>query len=177
LEFALVKKTILEAKQILAVDDEEDVLDILQEELEDYGAIVDKATSHEVAIEKLSSLTYDLAILDIMGVRGFDLLRVAAASQIPVVMLTAHALNPDTLKKSIALGARAYLPKNQLGRVAAFLEDVLTLSYHSAWHRTLTMLKGHFGKRYGPRWRKTEKEFWDQVEQEVELKSGAIITS
>ncbi len=36
---------------------------------------VDKAESHEMAVELLGSWTYDLVILDIMGVRGFDLLK------------------------------------------------------------------------------------------------------
>ena len=64
----------LKGKQILAVDDEQDVLDILGEELDDYGVELDRASSYEEAIQRLASLTYDLVILDIMGVRGFDLL-------------------------------------------------------------------------------------------------------
>ncbi len=39
---------------------------------------------------------------------------------IPVIMLTAHALGPEKLKESIELGARAYLPKDQLGRITPF---------------------------------------------------------
>ena len=119
-----MSKGILNGKHLLAVDDEPDVLDILEEELGDYGVDLDRATSYQEANQKISSLTYDLVILDIMGVRGFDLLRYAAVKKLPVVMLTAHALSPETLKKSIELGARAYLPKDQLGQIAPFLEDV-----------------------------------------------------
>ncbi len=107
-----MKKSILKGKEILAVDDEPDILALLDEELEDYGVNLDTATSYQEAIEKLSSLTYDLAILDIMGVRGFELLEVAVKKGIPVVMLTAHAISVESLKKSIELGARAYLPKD-----------------------------------------------------------------
>ena len=119
----------LKGRQILAVDDERDILDILSEELHHQGTTADKSSTYEEAVEKPSSLTYDLVILDIMGVRGFELLEYAAARKIPVIMLTAHSLSPQSLKKSIELGARAYLPKDQLGRITPFLEDVLALSY------------------------------------------------
>lgn len=166
---------VLDGKHVLAVDDEPDVLDILEEELEDYGVHVDKATSYDEGIQKLSSLTYDIVILDIMGVRGFDLLQVAVAKGLPVVMLTAHALSPETLKKSIELGARAYLPKDQLGQIAPFLEDVVSLNYQSAWQSVLAKLSGSFGRRFGPEWRQSEKEFWERFEKDFDLRNSAII--
>jgi len=67
----------------------------------------DKATTYHEAAEMLTSQNYDIVILDIMGVRGFDLLKMAAKSPFPVAMLTAHALFPEALKRSIELGARA----------------------------------------------------------------------
>lgn len=166
---------VLDGKHVLAVDDEPDVLDILEEELEECGVLVDKATSYSEGIQRLSSLTYDIVILDIMGVRGFDLLQVAVAKGLPVVMLTAHALSPETLKKSIELGARAYLPKDQLGQVAPFLEDVISLNYQSAWHSVLNKLSSSFGKRFGPEWRQSEKEFWQKFEKDLDLRDSAII--
>ncbi len=56
----------LKGKQILAVDDEQDVLDILKEELDEFGVEFDSASTFEEAIQRLASLTYDLVILDIM---------------------------------------------------------------------------------------------------------------
>jgi len=170
-------RSLLKGKTILAVDDEPDVLDILAEELEDYGVDFDRSSTYEDAIQKLSSLTYDLAVLDIMGVRGFELLAYASAKKIPVVMLTAHALSPQSLKKSIELGARAYLPKDQLGQIAPFLEDVLTLSYQSAWKSLFERLGGYFGKRFGPEWRKSEREFWEKFEKDLEVQKSTIIQS
>ena len=168
---------LLQGKTILAVDDEPDVLDILAEELEDYGVEFERASTYEDGIQKLSSLTYDLVVLDIMGVRGFELLEFATAKNIPVVMLTAHALSPESLKKSIELGARAYLPKDQLGQIAPFLEDVLTLNYQSAWKSLFERLGGYFGKRFGPEWRKSEKEFWEKFEKDLEVQKSTIIQS
>lgn len=170
-------RSLLEGKTILAVDDEPDVLDILGEELEDYGVDFERASTYEDAIQKMSSLTYDLVLLDIMGVRGFELLEYATEKKIPVVMLTAHALSPQSLKKSIELGARAYLPKDQLGQIAPFVEDVLTLSYQSAWKSLFERLGGYFGKRFGPEWRKSEKEFWEKFEEDLEVQKSTIIQS
>ncbi|MBI4961843.1 MAG: response regulator [Desulfomonile tiedjei] len=170
-------RSLLQGKTILAVDDEPDVLDILAEELEDCGAEFERSATYEDAIEKISSFTYDLVVLDIMGVRGFELLEYATAKKTPVVMLTAHALSPQSLKKSIELGARAYLPKDQLGQIAPFLEDVLTLSYQSAWKSLFERLGGYFGKRFGPEWRKSEKEFWEKFEKDLEVHESTIIQS
>jgi CheY-like chemotaxis protein len=169
--------SLLKGKSILAVDDEEDILEIIAEELEDYKVDYDSASSYEVALNKISSFTYDLVILDIMGVRGFDLLKVASAKKMPVVILTAHALNPDTLKKSIELGARAYLPKDQIVKMIPFLEDVLLLNYQSTWKSALSRLGGVFGAQFGQDWRKSEKEFWDKFEKDLEVTESTIIKS
>lgn len=166
---------LLKGKQILAVDDEPDVLEIIEEELVDSGVHTDRAYSYEEAIQKISSLTYDLLILDIMGVKGFELLEYAVIKKLPVVILTAHALSPESLKKSIELGARAYLPKDQLGRLAPFLEDVIGLTYRSSWKRLFDRLGSSFGKRFGPGWRKTEKEFWQRFERDLEISESTII--
>ena len=167
----------LEGKHILAVDDEPDILEILREELRDHGVVLESASTYEDGMQKMSSLTYDLVILDIMGVQGFDLLEYAVVKKVPAVMLTAHALSPESLKKSIELGARAYLPKDQLGKIAPFLVDVLTLSYQSAWKSLLTRLKGSFGRRFGPEWTKTEKELWEKFEKDLEINEATIIRS
>jgi DNA-binding NtrC family response regulator len=170
-----MKKTLLKGKDILAVDDEPDVLEILDEELAEYGVRLDTASSYEEASHKIMSYTYDLVVLDIMGVRGFDLLEMAVAKKFPVVMLTAHAVSPESLKKSIELGARAYLLKDQLPTVAAFVEDVLELSYRFGWRRSLEKLGGYFGKRFGPDWRKTEQQFWEQFEKGLEVEESTIL--
>ncbi len=125
---------ILAEKTLLAVDDEPDVLDSLRDLLEDHrDLILHTATRFEQARQLLYSHNYDLVILDIMGVQGFELLETASHRGFPVVMLTAHALNPEALKKSIELGARAYLPKEHLASLPEFLTDILRLGYRSVW--------------------------------------------
>ena len=139
-------ESILNGKRILAVDDEQDVLAVLEEEILTScpNCKVDKATTYEEAANKLRSEIFDIVILDIMGVRGFDLLDLAVGRNLPVAMLTAHALNPEALKRSFDMKARAYLPKEKLGEVVPFLEDVLTYEFEPGWKRLLNKLGGFF---------------------------------
>jgi len=162
-------ESILNGKSLLAVDDEPDVLDVLQEEI--LGAApschFDKATEYQKATELMVSFTYDLVILDIMGVRGFDLLSLAVNRPFPVVMLTAHALDPEALRHSIEMGARAYLPKEKLGEVVPFLEDVLRYENIPGWGRLFQNLLGFFNARWGENWKKTDEKFWKEFDEKI----------
>ncbi len=162
-----MKESILNGKSILAVDDEPDVLVVLEEEIRGAcpNCTFDKASTFEEASQKLASFTYDLIILDIMGVRGFDLLERAVLKKLPVAMLTAHALTPGALRRSFEMGARAYLPKEKLGEIVPFLEDMLTYEYLPGWKRHLMKLEGFFRTRWGEDWKKTDEEFWKDFEE------------
>ena len=162
-----MKDSILKGKVILSVDDEPDVLDVLEEEILSAcpDCKVDKASTFEQASQKMASYTYDLVVLDIMGVRGFDLLQRAVTRKYPVAMLTAHALTPDALKRSIELGARAYLPKEKLGEIVPFLEDVLTHEFLPGWKRLFMKLEGFFNDRWGQYWKKSEEKFWKEFDE------------
>lgn len=156
--------SILDGKRLLAVDDEPDVLDTLEDILADYeGLVIDRATDYETGFHLLRSWTYDAVILDIMGVRGFDLLNMAVHLGFPAVMLTAHALSPESLKKSIELGARAYIPKEKMFEIDAFLEDVLTLAHRSSLSSMFNRLGSFFSSKFGSKWMEDEKKFWDRV--------------
>lgn len=169
-------ESILNHKRVLAVDDEPDVLETLQEQLEDFdGLIFDKALDYETGYHLLRSWTYDVVILDIMGVRGFDLLNASNALGFPTVMLTAHAMTRESLRKSIELGARAFIPKEKMPEITEFLEDVLTLSRHRGWRALFDRLGGFFDKMFGPGWQKNEKEFWDSVLSEENPSEPAIL--
>ena len=65
----------LEGKRIILVDDEPDVLDTLADLLPMCETI--KASNFITAKNYLESEYFDLAILDIMGVEGYELLEIA----------------------------------------------------------------------------------------------------
>ena len=154
--------SVLDGKRILAVDDEPDVLSVLEEEIGSVckNCTIEKATRYEQAAALLKTNSYDLVILDIMGVRGFDLLQLAVERKFRVAMLTAHALNPDALKRAFELKARAYLPKEKLGEVVPFLEDVLRYEYLPGWKRLFENLKGFFDSRFESDWEKKTGLNW-----------------
>ncbi|MBT6502466.1 MAG: response regulator, partial [Deltaproteobacteria bacterium] len=88
-------ENILAGKRILVVDDEQDILDTLIEMLDECE--IETAYTFESAEELLKTKVYDAVILDIMGVRGFELLEIATREKMPALMLTAHGLTPDNL--------------------------------------------------------------------------------
>jgi len=142
----------LKGKRVLAVDDEPDVIETLKEALS-LCEFVGKGTYKE-ALAYLEDHRPDLAILDIMGVKGFDLLKICAERNIPAVMLTAHAFSLDSLKKSIELGASAYFPKEKMATLVPFLEDVLSLEPKERWQRLSERLGEFFNATLGTDWKK-----------------------
>jgi len=157
-------ESILDGKRILAVDDEPDVLATLEDEILAAApkCKFEKATTYQEAAKKLESQNYDVVILDIMGVRGFDLLELAVSRNFRVAMLTAHALTPEALKRSFEMKARAYLPKEKLGEVVPFLEDVLKYEYLPGWNRLLEKLKGFFDSKFESDWEKKTGLLWQE---------------
>lgn len=156
---------ILRGRRILIVDDEPDILETLQEMLD--MCLIDTAPNFETAQTFLEKNTYDAAILDIMGVRGYDLLKLTNEKDIPALMLTAHALSPDNLVKSIKNGAQSYVPKDKMSDIAIYLTDIFKarekgIKKHGTW---FARLKPFFDKQFGPDWRKNNKEFWKEFDQ------------
>jgi len=159
-----MSKSLLDGKHILVVDDEQDILVSLREEITSAcdQCTVDEATTFSQALKLIQSHDYDIVILDIMGVKGFDLLEAAVKKQLKVVMLTAHALSPETLKRSHSMGARAYLPKDKLGEIVPFLEDTLKYDFETGWGYLLEKLSTFFNEVFSTEWEKETGLTWRQ---------------
>ena len=153
----------LKDKVVLVVDDEPDVLETVAEQLD--MCLVHKAGDYDTALQYLLSYTYDIVILDIMGVRGFELLKNAVSRGFPTVMLTAHALSPESLKKSIKLGAVSFLPKEKMSELTSFLEDVVFERGKPVWQKLFDRLGNYFNRRFGPDWKEKDK-FFKEFEEE-----------
>jgi hypothetical protein len=69
-------------------------------------------------------------------------------------MLTAQALSPEALKQSYEKGAWAYLPKNKLGEIVPFLEDVLKYEFEPGWKHLFEKLHDFFTEKFGANWEK-----------------------
>ncbi len=164
--------SLFKGKHILAVDDEIDVLDTIQELLEE--ADVDVATDYETASEKIFAVKYDLAILDIMGVNGMKLLEECVQRDIPAVMLTANSLNPESLMESIRKGAISYLPKEHLSDLDTMVNDLIGAQNEGkpTWKLLFEKLGSHFNMRFGSNWKENDKDFWEEFESNYEISRG-----
>ena len=153
----------LKGKRVLIADDEQDILDLLVELLS--ACMVDPASSFEEAKRLLETEYYDIAVLDIMGIRGFELLEIANKRGIPALMLTAHALSEESLRKSAEEGASYYVPKDEIGKIDVFVADVIEARQKkkNPWVRWYERLGSFFDKKFsGPNWREQQKEFWEE---------------
>ncbi len=168
----MTRESFIKGITILAVDDEIDILDTIEELLDE--ARVDKALDYEDGLRKIKANPYDLAILDIMGVNGLKLLEETVSNGIPTIMLTAHAVNTDTLIESIRKGAISYLPKEQLGDLDDHLNRLMGAHEKGepTWKLLFEMLGDYFDKRFGPGWKDEHKAFWDEFDQTYDIGRG-----
>ncbi|MBM4325839.1 MAG: response regulator [Deltaproteobacteria bacterium] len=148
---------ILKGKRILAVDDEPDILEIVQEQLFD-GDIV-TATTYENASKLIERENFDLVILDIMGVNGFQLLEQCSARRLSAAMLTARATDIRSLNRSLQLGAVSFLPKEELGSLRELTAEILEGldQGQSHWKKLFKRLGPLFKERFGIVWEDLEK--------------------
>lgn len=157
------KKHLLEGKKILIVDDEPDVLESL-EELLSMGSVT-SADSFDAAKTHLETQAFDIAILDIMGVNGYELLKIANTKGVIPVMLTAHALTPQDAAKSFRAGAASYLPKEKMTDIDTFLNDILEAREKgkSFWWRWFERLGDYYDRKFGPDWKEADKDIWEMI--------------
>ena len=156
---------ILEGKSILLVDDEPDVLETLAEILDVCD--IKTASTYESAKKLLESKVYDAAVLDIMGVRGIELLKIAVRKKIPALMLTAHGLSSENLSGSIKSGARSYIPKGKIHEMDIFLKEMFLLQEKGIeksgnW---FARLSSFFDNHFGHGWKEKDKKFWTEFDR------------
>lgn len=166
---------ILEGKRILIVDDEPDILETLEELLD--MCLIDTAPNFETARKFLDKNTYDAAILDIMGVQGYDLLKIATQKGIPCLMLTAHALSPDNLVKSLKEGAQSYVPKDKITEIATYVAETIEAHERGRQERDVRWfgrLKPFFDRKFGKGWRKKDQDFWKDFDRKYISKKDEL---
>ncbi|MEK6699538.1 MAG: response regulator [Nitrospirota bacterium] len=101
--------------KILAVDDDEFSLRLLEKFLAPAGYAVTKAHDGAEALDLLSQERFDLLITDISMPRmsGLRLLEEVEKRHgaIPTIVVTASEINSTTQRKSHSLGARSFMVK------------------------------------------------------------------
>ncbi|MCU0460338.1 MAG: response regulator transcription factor [Bacteroidales bacterium] len=133
-------------RKILAVDDEEPILEILSFNLEGEGYIVDTCLSAEEALRKTLP-SYDLFILDVMmghmsGFRLAEKIRKEMELPTPIIFLTARDTENDRIT-GFNLGADDYLAKPfSVRELTARVKAILRRSAPS--RVTMTTIAGSF---------------------------------
>lgn len=100
-------------KQILIIDDDEDLSFIISEMLESYGYTVTCAGDSNIAFELLSNNVYHLILLDINlpDTTGLELCReLRRTSTVPVIFASARTSETDRIT-GFDIGGDDYLPK------------------------------------------------------------------
>lgn len=163
---------VLKGKYVLAVDDENDILDTIEDILDDVK--LDKASDYSSASEKIKTNRYDFVILDIMGVDGLTLLDEAVERNIPAIMLTAHAINPETLVESIRKGAISYIPKETLSELDELLAELISAHENGEppWKHLFNKFGSYYDERFGKDWKEKNKDFWTEFEKFYTISEG-----
>lgn len=153
----------LKGKKVLVVDDEIDILETMEELLPECE--ITKASSFSEGKELLESNHFDMAILDIMGVNGFELLDIANERKVIAIMLTAKALSPESTVKAYKRGAAYFVPKDEMARIGLFVEDVLKAKDENYWTTWLERLGAYYDRKFGSGWKDRDREFWEALAQ------------
>ena len=148
------KKDLLEGKRILIVDDEQDILETLEDLLS--MCVITKAASYESAKKLIESQYFDMAILDIMGVQGYELLKLCNDHDVIGVMLTAYAVTPEDIKQSFDEGAASFVPKEKMSDITVFLTDIYEAREKGRhlWSRWFDRMAHYSEKKFGADWQK-----------------------
>ena len=152
----------LDGKRVLIVDDEPDILESLEDLLP--MCEIQTAESFEEARELLDAVIFDVAILDIMGVEGYELLKIAARRKMTAVMLTAYALTPDDVAKSYNEGAAYYVPKEEMASIALFLSEVLAAKAkgENTWSGWVDRMSSFCQRKFKPDWQSDDRIYWEK---------------
>lgn len=116
---------------VLVADDEYDILQLVTFRLERSGYVVVQAVDGEQALERMTELVPDVALLDVMMPKhdGYEVTRhirsCKATCRVPVILLTARVQEAD-IQRGFEAGADDYVqkpfsPQELAARVKAML--------------------------------------------------------
>ena len=105
-----------EAKKVLLVDDEPNILVAIEFLMEQKGFIVEKAFNGKEALQKAAEFQPEIIILDVMmpGMDGFEVARILRNTpgflDVKIIFLTAKGTNADKIN-GYSKGGDVYLTK------------------------------------------------------------------
>ena len=114
--------------QILVVDDNEDVLTMLQQSLSRHGFSIDTASSAQAALERVATVRYDAALLDLVmpgqdGVALAEALRELAPGLL-VAVLTGYSHSP-LLRSARKSGVAVFTKPVPMQELVDYLKEAI----------------------------------------------------
>lgn len=100
--------------QILIIEDDEELQRILQMDLRTHGFQTYSANNGQDGLKLFEELQPDLVVLDISLpiIDGWTVCeRIRSMSNVPILMMTAHAVNEEDIAKGLNMGADEYMLK------------------------------------------------------------------
>ena len=80
-------------------------------------------------------------------------------------MLTAHALSPEDTVKSFKDGAASYVPKEEMGNIVIYINDLLEAKEQgkSLLWRWMERFSDFYDRKFGMGWKEQNKGFWESL--------------
>ena len=143
-------------KNILIIEDEEDILELIQYNLENAGYAVTGETHGRKGLVAVQTNPPNIIILDIMlpGLNGLEICRRlksdSSTSAIPIIMVSARGEESDIIK-GLDLGADDYITKPFSPRIlVARVNALFRRNRHDAINEDIIQIEGitiHFQQR------------------------------
>ncbi|GAB2838277.1 PAS domain-containing hybrid sensor histidine kinase/response regulator [Ferruginibacter profundus] len=114
-EMVATDTSLLQGKKILVTDDNEMNQLVAATILQNFGAAITAAFNGAEAIEKIKETAFDIVLMDVQmpvmdGIEATKIIRETISTTLPIIALTAFAINGDN-QKCIAAGMNDYLSK------------------------------------------------------------------
>ena len=145
----------LTGKKVLIVDDNELNIKVLKKAIKNYNFDIDTCTDGQVALNKLSTVYYDLVFMDIRmpsmnGVTVFEEVHKMIGFRTPIIALTADAMT-GSKEKYLELGFADYLAKpfsrRKLAEKIAKLFEIPTIQSNQTVIQNVNIQTNNFNNK------------------------------
>jgi hypothetical protein len=128
---------------------------------------VERTSSYDKAKEMLETQYFDMAVLDIMAVNGYELLDLVNEKNVMAVILTAHSSRVEDTDIICGEGAASCMQKSKAHDMRPYTDTVLDAHEvdKQPWWGWFNRLGTYYEKIFGSEWVSYE-EFWETVLRE-----------
>ena len=142
------QKSMLTGRVILLAHNDRDMLDTMAEQLD--MCLIHKANDCDSAMQYLLGHTYDFVVLGMEGRDLSELLETCVMREFRTVLLIPTPIPPEALQRCTNLETLYFCPKEKVGKIRDFLEDILLGLRKPGWRRLLERVDIHLLRHVTP---------------------------